>query len=143
MTYPATPIAGHPRHLANHLLLLGVREDALDELDLNKWHGQLSALSRDFPDESLISGSRVAIGVVSVAMVTAFTAIAAMIGRDRHLSMRRGNPRHVSRDDFSSGSALDGASWGQARLYLQARSAVERERETATVERGCSPPWPA
>src|SRR4029077_1756340 len=37
--------------LANHLLLLGVREDAFDELDLNKWHGQLSALSRDFPDE--------------------------------------------------------------------------------------------
>src|SRR5262249_13045809 len=42
----------HVGEPANHLLLLGIREDTFDHLDMDQWHGQLSALSRDSPDES-------------------------------------------------------------------------------------------
>ncbi len=38
--------------LANHLLLLILGENAFDDLDLNEWHGDLSALNWDLLDDA-------------------------------------------------------------------------------------------
>jgi hypothetical protein len=56
-----------------------------------------------------------------------FTAAAAMIGRARHLYVRRGSRKHVTPDLSFEGSASATAAYCQARLYIPDRSALSRE----------------